>query len=152
VNTAVICEGCGRAAGAREVYCPACGRQLPGREVPGGSDAAPPGWLVAAGARGEGGYFEPLPSVPVSVADPLAPARDNGQAWRLRDAPAKPAAPLPPPPALQTAAETPVEAPALVVTARRPPLRVLYVPLLALVVLSSGGAVTLLVLHALLHR
>jgi hypothetical protein len=69
-----VCEGCGRAAGVREVYCAACGRDLPGRRVQ-PSDATPPGWLVAAGARGDGGLFEPLPSVPIVAVDPVAPPR-----------------------------------------------------------------------------
>lgn len=198
MSAVVICEGCGRAPGAREVYCAACGRELPGRALPETSDAAPPGWLVAADARGEGGLFEPLPAVPLSLADPLTPRRswpaaptaaaaaaateptetpaepvaqesgeahspiaetavlggdaasprDTGRGWRIRESA------MPPPPlplALRTAAELPGDA-ALVVGARRPPLRALYVPLLALVLLSSCGAVALLVLHVLLHR
>lgn len=162
MSPAVLCEGCGRPAGAREVYCAACGRQLPGREAPAGSAAAPPGWLVAADARGEGGFFEPLPSVPVSTTDPMAPARDDAApGWRVRQSAALTATPAPPPlpppaPAPHAAAEAsaPGDAAvaALVVPARRPPLRALYVPLLTLVLLSSCGAVALLVLHVALHR
>lgn len=166
----LICEGCGRAAGAREVYCTACGRSLPGRSVPqAASDAAPPGWLVAAGAHGEGGFFEPLPALPVSLAPappklapvelgpsdgtgvPLPPV-DGGPGWRVRES-AAPRAPLPPP--LRTPAETGgavADGGALVVPARRPPLHLLFVPLLAVVLLSSAGAVALLVLHVVLHR
>jgi len=157
----VICEGCGRAPGASEVYCAACGRELPGRKSDAdaaGSDAAPPGWLVAAGARGEGGFFEPMPTVPVSVPE--------GPGWRVRAtagvpgavavstvAPAPPPRPLPVEPGPVTEAAAPVAATheALVVP-RRAPLRLLYGPLLAVVILSSVGAVTLLVLHVALHR
>lgn len=192
--TTLICEGCGRAPASRDVYCTACGRELPGRQAPAAGDAAPPGWLVAAGPRGEGGLFEPLPSVPVSTADPLAPRRAwpgatgavaaaavaelegeddwapeggagdtvvtlaGGPGWRVRES-ARPRVPLPP--TLRTAAEAAAGeagfaaaggAGALVAGTPRPPLRALYVPLLALVLLSSCGAVALLVLHVLLHR
>jgi hypothetical protein len=155
--SALICEGCGRAPGAREVYCAACGRELPGRREDGGSDAAPPGWLVAAGAHGEGGYFEPMPTVAVTVPD--------GPGWRVRTsgrasaasavAPPVPAAParLPAPPAATTSSDSAGNAAAaLVIPPRRAPLHLLYAPLLALVILSSTGAVALLALHVLLHR
>jgi len=149
----VLCEGCGRAGGELEVFCPACGRPLPGR-VAEPSAATPPGWLLASGRGSAASFFEPLPAVAVAQADPLAPARTT-RGWNVRvnaraevtpdtaaEAVAAEAAAEPEP----EAAAAPAEAEAGAV---RPRLRVLYVPLLALIVLSSAAAVLLLVLHVL---
>ena len=153
----LICEGCGRVAGQREVYCGACGRPLPGREAD-PSDAAPPGWLVTPTPRdGTGPVFEPLPSLPVRAARDSWPGAEKGGAPE-----ATPAAPFTPEAAAAPVAAAPVEDVHTVVAAAAAalvaeqdahrPLRALYVPLLAICLASSAGAVTLLVLHALLHR
>lgn len=167
----VLCEGCGRLGGEREVYCPACGRPLPGRTAE-PSEAAPPGWLVAS-ERGAGApVFEPLPSLtaalpsggPSTATYRSAPS----PAWKVQlrgvagaAGPEVPAAGgietaderdggtlvlLPPPP-------LPLEGEAAVLDpAARPPLRALYMPLLALVVVSSVAAVVLLLVHVLQGR
>lgn len=149
--TAVLCDGCGRLSGPREAYCVACGRPLPGREVE-PSGATPPGWLVASERGQQAPVFEPMPAVPVATADPLTPRPAVWQpGWSVRRPPAAaPARGLPPPP-------VPLPLPADaegsgVAEAPRPALRVLYLPLLALVLLSSTAAVALLVLHVLLDR
>ena len=152
MSRATICEGCGRAPGASELYCSACGRALPGRQAPdGGSDSAPPGWLVAADARGESGFFEPLPAMEVSGPGWKQVVGATG--WRTRESPVRRA----PEPtregsaaarsmALPEPAATPMEGGEIA------PLRMLYAPLVALVVLSTAGAITLLILHVVLHR
>lgn len=158
MTAALICEGCGRPPAERDVYCTACGRELPGRrdEVEGReSDPAPRGWLLAAGTRGEGGVFEPMPMVTLTMPD--------GPGWRVRAASASaPSAPVEA--AVTTTAPLRAPAPlrprpsaagtgtAATSVADLRPLRRLYAPLLALVLLSSAGAITLLALHVLLHR
>jgi hypothetical protein len=148
--SAVVCEGCGRVGGEREVYCAACGRLLPGR-TEAQSDAAPPGWLVSPTARDQAGpYFKPMPSVPVADAEAPSPG------YRIIERPQRdPAAPLaPPPPPLPLAGVEPAAsgAAAAPLGARTPPLRALLLPLLVLAVGSSLGAVALLVLHVLHDR
>lgn len=152
MSRATICEGCGRAPGATEVYCSACGRMLPGRQPPdAGSDSAPPGWLVAADGRGEGGVFEPLPAMQVSGPGWRQVVGATG--WKTRESPQR-RAPEPKAEAAAPALEVPLPAPVTSPVAGRKsaPLRALYLPLVALVALSTAGAVTLLVLHVLLHR
>jgi hypothetical protein len=100
-----------------------------------------------------------MPTVPVSVPE--------GPGWRVRAtaggpgavavsavAPAPPPRPLPAAPtqAAGAASTAGTETHQALVVPRRAPLRLLYVPLLAVVILSSVGAVTLLVLHVALHR
>ena len=158
MTAALICEGCGRPPAERDVHCPACGRELPGRRDEAEArefDPAPRGWLLAAGARGEGSVFEPMPMVTLTMPD--------GPGWRVRtasapaivpsapvEAPVSTVAPLPAPSQASPSATgtATVAAPA----ADLRPLRRLYAPLLALVLLSSAGAITLLALHVLLHR
>ena len=160
MTAALICEGCGRPPAERDVHCTACGRELPGRrdEVEGReSDPAPRGWLLAAGARGEGGVFEPMPMVTLTMPD--------GPGWRVRaasasaslaapmapiEAPVSTVAPLPAPSQASPSAAGSGTAAAPAADLR--PLRRLYAPLLALVLLSSAGAIALLALHVLLHR
>jgi hypothetical protein len=144
----VVCEGCGRVGGEREVYCGACGRLLPGRTAA-QSDAAPPGWLVAPTARDQAGpWFEPMPTVRVA---PAAGYRivERGAV----EAPAR--APLPAPlplPGVEAVAASAGAAAAAALPSRAPALRALLLPLLVLAVASSAGAVVLLVLHVLRDR
>jgi hypothetical protein len=160
----LICEGCGRVAGGREVYCGGCGRALAGREAP-ASDAAPPGWLVSTSARDQAGpWFEPLPVSPVAPPAPKSASPDQTvermvPAWSgeagSTDARSVPP-PLPPilvPQAMLATAQGPTAHSALATEpAPHPPLRILLVPLLALVTLSSIGAIALLLLHVLHDR
>jgi hypothetical protein len=150
----VLCEGCGRAGGEQEVFCPACGRPLPGR-VAAPSEATPPGWLLASGRGSAASFFEPLPAVAVVQADPLAPARAS-RGWNVRvnaraevtpdtDTAVVAAGAADPEPKAAAASAEPEAA----LDAARPRLRVLYIPLLALIVLSSAAAVLLVVLHLL---
>lgn len=156
MSTPIVCE-CGRAVAKREVYCSACGRKVPGRVFAAtdpGTDAAPPGWLVAADARGESGWFEPMPAVPVSVPDWQEQARPRrveraahaGSSPVAMPPPVTPARLAPSPPSLAGAVDGGGAGVAV------PPLHALQAPLLALVVLSTAGAVLLLVLHVLLGR
>lgn len=171
--SAPLCEGCGRLAGEREVFCAACGRVLPGRSGE-PSDVTPPGWLVSAGAHGDGGLFEPMPSVPLVGLDPPAPraawpvATEQaeqaeeaaatviplaGPGWRVRQSPAEEVRRREAPPD-DMAGEMVLAAVdgAFAAVPARPPLRALGVALLALVALSSLGAAALLVVHLLLGR
>jgi hypothetical protein len=146
----VVCEGCGRVAGEREVYCGACGRPLPGRPA-GQSDAAPPGWLVAPTARDQAGpWFEPMPTVPM----PLAVSR-GVPAYRVVDRQSTDGPPAPPPPPLPLAGAEPAAAGATAAAAiapHPPALRALLFPLLVVALGSSAAAVLLLVLHVLRDR
>jgi hypothetical protein len=152
-----VCEGCGRAAGEREVWCPACGRGLPGRAVPEESEAAPPGWLVASTPRQQAGpWFEPLPSLPVVSAQSPAggpgvmPYAARAEAGRGRAGGA--VVPLPPPLPLGGAAAVADAGAAGSLLAGAPPLRALLLPLLVVALGSSAAALVLLVLHLLRDR
>jgi len=153
-----VCDGCGRVAGEREVYCGACGRELPGRSpAVESSDAAPPGWLVAPTARDrEGPWFEPLPTVAVPAAERPAVQPRGVPAYRVaeeagRRAATTPAAP-PPPPLPVAGAEAAGSGAALAVPVRVPALRALLVPLVVVALGSSAAAVVLLILHVLRDR
>lgn len=164
---AVICEGCGRRAGAGERSCPACGRPLPGAEA---SDA-PLGWVTAPLAvTGPGEEGEPAGAAAVPAEDedesslflPEAVRAERGHAregaggpppdrasrpvdlpggtgWRVR-ASAFPAAPE---------AATPAEAAA----PPRPPRASLpgwvYPVLVGAILATSLGAALLVALHVL---
>ncbi|HZS15209.1 MAG TPA: hypothetical protein VFC09_11465 [Candidatus Dormibacteraeota bacterium] len=158
----LVCDGCGRVAGEREVSCGACGRMLPGRSED-DSAAAPPGWLVAPTARDQAGpWFEPMPAVPLPVPErPLraAPPPRSQPTYRVAEERRQPGearpVPAPPPPTLPVpGAEPPVVAggAAAALSERAPALRALLVPLLLCAVGSSLGAVLLLVLHLLRDR
>jgi hypothetical protein len=104
----VVCEGCGRVAGEREAYCGACGRPLPGRSAA-QSDAAPPGWLVAPTPRDQAGpWFEPMPSVPMPLADVIEPSAARAVSrgaptYRVVERQSTDGPPAPPPPPLPLA-------------------------------------------------
>jgi hypothetical protein len=114
-----LCEGCGRTADDREVFCADCGRDLPGRSVQ-PSEAAPPGWLVASGRGEAASLFEPLPSVPLLSRDPqVARAAWPGRA-RARTAAAEPPAAAAAGAAITVASAAAAGAPALTVAADGP--------------------------------
>jgi len=150
----LVCDGCGRVAGEREVYCGACGRLLPGRSVE-EPDAAPPGWLVAPTARDrEGPFFEPLPQVAVEPEPAAAPPRVPAYRILSQERPDGdgPRAYPPAPPLPVAGVEAPPSGAAAAATPPLPALRALLLPLVVLAVGSSAAAVALLVLHLLRDR
>ncbi len=152
----LVCDGCGRVAGEREVYCGACGRLLPGRSVA-EPDTAPPGWLVAPTARDrDGPFFEPLPPVAVAVEPGPAAAAPRVPAYRILsqerpDGDGRRAY-LPAPPLPLGGVDAPASGAVAAAPPPLPALRALLLPLVVLAVGSSAAAVALLVLHLLRDR
>lgn len=152
----VVCDGCGRVAGEREVYCGACGRLLPGRSVD-ETDAAPPGWLVSPTAHDQAGpFFEPLAPAPPPVEPRPAMPQRGVPAYRVAEEARRSGEarrPLaPPPPPLPVGAQAGGGGTVTAGVERVPPLRALLVPLLLLALGSSAAAVALLVVHLLRDR